>query len=148
MSQNNGIYAAASGAWTRTADADTWNELVSAFVFVEKGATLGDTGWVCTIDPGGTLGTTAITWSQFSGAGTYTAGTGLTLTGSVFSLTSPVVTTLGGTGLTSYTAGDLPYYASGTALSKLAVGSSGNYLSSSGTAPQWSAPAEIGRAHV
>ena len=36
LSQNNGIYAAASGAWTRTADADTWNELVSAFVFVEK----------------------------------------------------------------------------------------------------------------
>ena len=56
---------------------------------------------------------------------------------------SPVVTTLGGTGLTSYTAGDLPYYASGTALSKLAVGSSGNYLSSSGTAPQWSAPAAL-----
>lgn len=52
-------------------------------------------------------------------------------------------TTAGGTGLTSYTAGDLPYYASGTALSKLGIGASGNYLSSSGTAPQWSAPAAL-----
>lgn len=43
----------------------------------------------------------------------------------------------GGTGLISYTAGDLPYYASGTALSKLAVGGSGNLLSSTGSAPTW-----------
>jgi hypothetical protein len=40
-------------------------------------------------------------WSQFSGAGTFTAGTGLTLTGTVFSLTSPVAVANGGTGLTS-----------------------------------------------
>jgi hypothetical protein len=100
---NNGIYAAAAGAWTRTADADTWNELVSAFVFVQQGATLGDTGWVCTVDPGGTLGVTAVTWAQFSGAGTYTAGTGLTLTGTQFSLTSPVSASLGGTGVTTLT---------------------------------------------
>lgn len=49
----------------------------------------------------------------------------------------------GGTGLTSYTAGDMLYYASGTALSKLAIGSSGAYMSSSGTAPQWTAPAAL-----
>ena len=47
-------------------------------------------------------------------------------------------TTAGGTGLTSYTAGDLPYYASGTTLSKLGIGSSGQILTSTGTAPQWS----------
>lgn len=52
-------------------------------------------------------------------------------------------TTAGGTGLTSYTAGDTLYYASGTALSKLTIGSSGYYMSSSGTAPQWSAPAAL-----
>jgi Chaperone of endosialidase len=52
-------------------------------------------------------------------------------------------TTAGGTGLTSYTAGDTLYYASGTTLSKLAIGSSGYYMSSSGTAPQWSAPAAL-----
>jgi hypothetical protein len=52
-------------------------------------------------------------------------------------------TTAGGTGLTSYTAGDLLYYATGTTLSKLAVGTSGRWLGSSGSAPQWNAPAAL-----
>lgn len=47
-------------------------------------------------------------------------------------------TAQGGTGLTAYTAGDITYYASGTALSKLAIGSSGTIMVSSGTAPTWS----------
>lgn len=88
----NGIYAVSASAWTRTTDADTWNELVSAFVFVEKGSINADTGWVSTIDAGGTLGSTAVTFSQFSGSGTYTAGTGLTLTGTQFSITNTTVT--------------------------------------------------------
>jgi hypothetical protein len=50
-----------------------------------------------------------------------------------------VPTTAGGTGLTSYTAGDTLYYASGTVLSKLAIGSSKTIMTSSGSAPQWSA---------
>ncbi len=91
-SQNNGIYVAASGAWARSSDADTWAELVSAYTFVEEGATYADTGWVCTVNAGGTLGTTPITWSQFSGAGTYVAGTGLTLSGNTFSITNTAVT--------------------------------------------------------
>ena len=105
LSQNNGIYLCASGAWTRTSDADTWDELTSAFTFIEQGTTNADTGYVCTANAGGTLGTTALPWSQFSGAGTFTAGTGLTLTGSVFSLTSPVAVANGGTGLTSLGSG-------------------------------------------
>ena len=87
----NGIYVVAAGSWTRATDADTWNELVSAFTFVEKGTTNADSGWVCTVDQGGTLGTTAITWSQFSGSGSYTAGTGLTLSGNQFSITNTAV---------------------------------------------------------
>jgi hypothetical protein len=75
--------------------------LVSAFTFIEQGSTNADAGFVCTADAGGTIGTTAIPFSQFSGAGTFTAGTGLTLTGTVFSLTSPVAVANGGTGLTS-----------------------------------------------
>lgn len=47
-------------------------------------------------------------------------------------------TSAGGTGLTSYTAGDMLYYASGTTLSKLAIGSADYVMTSSGTAPQWS----------
>lgn len=80
----NGIYVVAAGAWSRATDVDTWNELISAFTFIEEGSTLGDTGWVCTVDAGGTLGSTNVTWSQFSGAGTYIAGNGLTLTGNTF----------------------------------------------------------------
>jgi hypothetical protein len=52
-------------------------------------------------------------------------------------------TTAGGTGLTSYTAGDLLYYATGTTLTKLAIGASTNILTSSGSAPQWSAASGI-----
>jgi hypothetical protein len=78
----NGIYAVAAGAWARVTDADTWNENVSAYVWVEQGTTNADTGWVSTADQGGTLNTTAINWTQFSGAGSITAGAGLTKTGS------------------------------------------------------------------
>jgi hypothetical protein len=88
----NGIYLSGSGAWTRTTDANTWNQLVSAYVFVETGSTQADTGWVCTSDPGGTLEVTAVTWVQFSGAGTYSAGTGLTLAGTQFSITNTAAT--------------------------------------------------------
>ena len=48
-----------------------------------------------------------------------------------------ITTVYGGTGLTSYTAGDLPYYATGTALSKLGIGANGYVLTSNGTAPTW-----------
>jgi hypothetical protein len=92
LSQNNGIYLVAAAAWTRSLDMDAWAEVPNSFTFVESGTTQSDTGWVCTSAAGGTLGTTAITWAQFSGAGTYTAGTGLTLTGGVFSITNTAVT--------------------------------------------------------
>lgn len=80
----NGIYVVAAGAWSRATDMDAWTEVPGAFCFVEQGSTYADTGWACTADAGGTLNTTAITWAQFSGAGTYIAGNGLTLTGSTF----------------------------------------------------------------
>ena len=79
---NNGIYLVQSGAWTRALDMDAWAEVPSAYTFVEQGTTNADTGWVVTADQGGTLGTTAITWTQFNGAGAVTAGAGLTKTGS------------------------------------------------------------------
>lgn len=84
----NGIYLASATAWSRSPDADTWNELISAICFVESGSTLAGTAWYCTAQPGGTLGTTAVTWSNFSVAASYSAGTGLTLAGSVFSITN------------------------------------------------------------
>ena len=89
---DNGIYVASSTAWSRSADMDTWAEVPSAYCFIEQGSLYGDTSWVCTSDPGGTLGVTAITFVQFGSSGTYTAGTGLTLAGSQFSITNTGVT--------------------------------------------------------
>lgn len=77
----NGIYVVASGTWTRALDANTWEELVSAYVFVEQGTVNADNGFLCTIDVGGTLGTTDVTFVQFNGAGQIVAGAGLTKSG-------------------------------------------------------------------
>jgi hypothetical protein len=89
----NGIYVVASGAWTRADDADTSAKLnAGAFVFVEEGTNLADTGWVLTTDEVVVVGTTPLVWAQFSGAGTFLAGTGLTLTGNTFSITPAGVT--------------------------------------------------------
>jgi len=82
----NGIYLASATAWSRAPDADTWNELISALVFIESGSTLAGSAWYCTIQPGGTIGTTPIVWSNFSVAATYTNGTGLNLIDYVFSI--------------------------------------------------------------
>lgn len=57
-----------TGCW-RASDADTWAELVSAYVFVEQGTVNADTGWLCTVDQGGTINTTAVTWAKFAGSG-------------------------------------------------------------------------------
>ena len=81
----NGIYTVnASGAPTRSTDMDAGSEFPSAYVFVEQGTVNADTGWVCTNNAPVTLGSTNIVWTQFSGAGTYTASNGVLLTGSNF----------------------------------------------------------------
>ena len=83
----NGIYVvAASGAPTRSTDMDNGSDFPGAFTFVEQGTVNGDTGWVCSNDAPVTLGSTNITFVQFSGAGTYAAGDGLTLTGTTFAV--------------------------------------------------------------
>jgi len=87
----NGIYLVSSGAWTRSVGADTWDEYVGAIVFVISGSQ-ADSAWYSSAQPGGTLGTTAINWYNFSVASTYTAGTGLTLTATQFSITNTAVT--------------------------------------------------------
>jgi hypothetical protein len=93
----NGLYLASVAAWTRTADTLTAN----TFVFVEEGTTQADTSWMITTNGAITVGTTSITFAQFGAGAQYTAGTGITLTGTVFSLTAPVTVALGGTGATT-----------------------------------------------
>jgi len=88
---DNGIYLVSSGAWTRSIGADTWDEYVGAIIFIVSG-TQANSAWYSTAQPGGTLGVTAINWSNFTISAIYTAGTGLTLTGTVFSITNTAVT--------------------------------------------------------
>jgi hypothetical protein len=67
---------------TRTPDADAASELTAgAFTFAEEGTLNGDNGYVMSTDGAVTLGTTSITFEQFSGAGQITAGNGLTKNG-------------------------------------------------------------------
>ena len=90
---NNGIYTWATGGTvlTRATDFDTGVEIASGdFTFVTNGTLYASTGWV-QINPVTTVGTDPIVWTQFTGAGTYTAGTGLTLAGTQFSITSTAV---------------------------------------------------------
>jgi len=76
---------------TRSLDMNESTDFNSAFTFVEQGTDQSNTGWVQTSD-NVVVGTTAIVWVQFSGAGQYTAGTGLTLTGTQFSISNTTVT--------------------------------------------------------
>lgn len=72
------------------------------------------------------------------------AGTIKTSTGSAPQWVASLNTTQGGTGLTSFTAGDLIYFSTGTTFTKLGIGTNGQILTSSGTAPQWSAISSVG----
>jgi hypothetical protein len=120
---NNGIYVRTSATvLTRTADFDNTpsGEIAGAFTFIQGGTVNLDTGWVCTTDNPITMGTTAITFTQFSGAGSYTAGTGLTLTGSVFSISNTTVTAAS--------------YGSGDAVATFTVNAQGQLTAAANTA--------------
>ena len=83
----NGIYVVASGAWSRATDADEPAEVTPGFFFfVEEGTVNADSGWVMTADGTITIGTTAITFAQFSGAGQIIAGNGLAKSGNTLSV--------------------------------------------------------------
>ena len=98
----NGIYVvttvgdgATDFVLTRAGDMDgsPASEIPGAFTFIEEGTTQADNGFVCTTNAPVTMGTTAITFSQFSGAGQITAGDGLAKTGDTLSVNVDDVTT-------------------------------------------------------
>ena len=97
----NGIYVvASSGAASRSEDANSDAEVTAGlFTFVEEGTVNGNTGYVLTSDNPITLGSTNLAFSQFSGVGTFTAGAGITLTGTEFSV--DVTPTSGSASLTN-----------------------------------------------
>ncbi len=84
---HNGIYVYSNATvLTRATDTDTAEEMAGGdFTFVTGGTLYDNTGWVQT-EPVLVIGTDPVIYVQFSGAGTYTAGTGLTLTGTEFSV--------------------------------------------------------------
>ena len=78
----NGIYVAAASTWSRATDADVDAEVhAGMFTFVEEGTANADSGWVLTTNNPIVVGSTALAFAQFSGAGQITAGAGLTKTG-------------------------------------------------------------------
>ena len=91
----NGVYVVqASGAAVRASDFDTPTEIVPGdFIFVASGTLYNNTGWVQT-EVVTTVGTSPIVFEQFSGAGTYTAGNGLTLTGNSFAINTTITADL------------------------------------------------------
>ena len=92
---HNGIYTWSNATViTRATDYNSVPEVEAGdFVFVTSGTIYDNTGWVqtSTVSAIGTAGNN-IEFTQFSGAGTYTAGTGLTLTGTTFSISNTAVT--------------------------------------------------------
>ena len=81
----NGIYVAATGAWSRSDDADTSAEVTSGcFVFVSEGS-LASTGWVLTTADPIVLGTTSLSFTQFNSASGVVAGDGILVSGSTVS---------------------------------------------------------------
>jgi len=85
----NGIYVVAAGAWSRSTDADNspGGEFTPGlFTFIEEGTVNASTGWVCSTSGTITLGSTSIAFTQFTGAGEITAGTGLAKSGNTLSI--------------------------------------------------------------
>lgn len=223
----NGVYVVTtvgSGAvaWvlTRASDADTYalkdpDGLGNGDAFfVSSGNTGAGETYVCNTAGVITFGTTAITFAQVSAAQVYSAGTGLTLTGTQFSITNTAVTAgsygsassvptfavnaqgqltsasntaiaingnqitsgtvgtsylsgsytgitgvgtltagtwnastidaqYGGTGFASYTVGDMLYASGTTAISKIALGTSGYVMTAGASAPQYVAQSTL-----
>ena len=133
----NGIYTVTAvggygSAWTLTRATD-FNTSAKAspgsFTFIEEGTNNKDTGWVMTADAPVALDTTALPWAQFSGAGSYTAGRGMNLSGNQFNFAQS----------TAYTVGDLPYASGASTIGMLTAVATGNVLLSggAGVAPSW-----------
>ena len=140
----NGIYTWATGGTvlTRATDADTYGTGADQlsqndYFFTQNGTVNKNTSFVVTTVGTITFGTTAITFAEFSSSAVYTGTSPIVVTGSTISLTT-VPVNLGGTNLTSYTAGDTLYASGTTTLSKLALGTQGYVLTAGATGPVWS----------
>jgi len=87
----NGIYTVQTGAWTYAVGSTTWAQYIGAVIYI-VGGSQATAAFYTTAQPGGTLGVTAMDWYNLSFSSSYTAGTGLTLIGTQFSITNTGVT--------------------------------------------------------
>ncbi len=94
---NNGLYkvtiagtAGVAYILTRAVEMDASTDFLGAFVFIERGTVNASAGYVCSNATAPTVGTTAITFQQFSGAGEITAGTGLSKSGNTLSIDTAI----------------------------------------------------------
>jgi len=88
IASENGVYDAAVGSWTRSADFDgaPTNEVSGgSFSFVTNGTVNGGTGWIVVAEGDIVVGTDDIVWTQFSGASTISGGNGITVSGTIVS---------------------------------------------------------------
>lgn len=139
----NGVYTWATGGTvlTRSTDTDSYGTGTgdlseNDYFFVQNGTVNKGSSYVVTTTGTIVFGTTAITFAQFSTSQVYTGTSPINVSGTVISLNT-VPATIGGTGQTSYTTGDLLYASDATTLSKLGIGTTGYVLKSTGTGPQW-----------
>ena len=149
----NGIYIfnGSGSAMTRATDADSSTEVTAGmFVFVEEGTVNADNGFVLTTDGSITVGSTALTFTQFSGAGQIVAGDALTKSGNTLNVAvgNTIQTTsdaLNLKGITTTATGDLIIGAGGAngGYTRLAKPGSNNAFLTMGTAGTASWTTEI-----
>lgn len=146
----NGIYTvtdvgSGSTNWilTRASDFDTPGTgpnfiQTGAAVYVSGGTSNGATSWVMNTTGTITVGSTSLVWAQISSSGNIQVSAPITKTGNIIGLDT-VTVPFGGTGITTYTVGDILYASGASALSALADVATGNVLLSGGvaTAPLW-----------
>ena len=164
--EQNGCYVVVdAGAWTRCLDLDTTGEaVVGVTYFVTSGTTNANSSWVLTTAPATidvnpmlfselsksesltfsaplvrTVNNVALTQSGITGLGTVTSGTlstGVTVELSNVTKSGNLGVANGGTGVTSYTAGDVPYASAATTISKLPI-QEGYLMAAGAAAPKW-----------
>lgn len=100
IASENGIYDVKSTAWIRSTDADVSAEVSTGMItYVEEGTASAGAQYVLNTAMPITLGTTGLTFAQFSGGQTYSAGSGIDLAGSVFSVAAGAGLSQNATGL-------------------------------------------------
>ncbi|CAB4240803.1 hypothetical protein UFOVP56_15 [uncultured Caudovirales phage] len=130
---NNGVYSVTTAGavgvayvLTRVTDFDqaAAGEIANnAYFFVTAGSTLISTSFVLSQTATIVVGTTALPFTLFASALTYTGGTNINVAGQVISLTGTVAATNGGTGTSTVAVGDLLYGSATNTWSKLSLGS-------------------------